>query len=182
MSAFNTSPITNLTSFTPNTSSFHRVTTEWGQQPPQPQHHERRCNNSSPKHTNTPTSSPSSSTFQLQSHASQFAPIRRRQPFGGFDDRASAPSSPRTSRPPSVTQSQQSTMIDLRPSKIMKTSNENVYEKTMRLLMTANQETLPDVQPMEEDNEEDGLGQPIEGQSSILSFFTRRNNNCMEED
>ena len=64
----------------------------------------------------------------------------------------------------------------------MKTSNENVYEKTMRLLMTANQETMLDVQPMEEDNEEDGLGQPIEGQSSILSFFTRRNNNCMEED
>ena len=181
MNAFNTSPTTNLTSsFTPNTSSFHRVTTEWGQQPPQ--QHVRRCkpNASSP----TPNSSPSSSSSQIQSHASQFAPIRRRQPFGGFDDRASAPSSPRTSRPPSVTQSQQSTMnnVDLRPSKIMKTSNENVYEKTMRLLMTANQETLLDVQPMEEDNEEDGLGQPIEGQSSILSFFTRRNNNCMEED
>ena len=175
MSAFNTSPITNLTSFTPNTSSFHRVTTEWGQQPPQ-----QHVHNNTPTHS--PNSSPSSSSSQIQSHSSQFAPIRRRQPFGGFDDRASAPSSPRTSRPPSVTQSQQSTMIDLIPSKIMKTSNENVYEKTMRLLMTANQETLLDVQPMEEDNEEDGLGQPIEGQSSILSFFTRRNNNCMEED
>jgi hypothetical protein len=134
-----------------------------------------------PASPSSAASSPSTTFIPHTAVAQQrnFLPIRRRQPFGGFDDRSSNPSSPRNTSPAAAGPS----MLREIPSKVRKIAHESVYDKTLRLLMTADQ----NVEFMEEDeddgggNEDDQDAQPLIGQRSILQFFTK-SSTAMEED
>jgi len=153
-----------------------------------------RFSHSSPPPLAAPPSSPTTSPHATtSSHPSSslyhahFHPIRRRQPFGGFDARGSNTNSPtnETTTAPSPS-STTTTTTQPSTSKARNTAPESVYERTMRMLMTANQNVVlmeEEEEEVEEDINVDSVG---EGQRSILDFFGRRRNeeesNQMEED
>ena len=56
---------------------------------------------------------------------------------------------------------------------------ETIYEKTMRLLMTADQNVVPMDEDMDEDED---IATDIVGQKSILDFFGRKRAEMMDED
>ena len=58
-------------------------------------------------------------------------------------------------------------------------ARETIYEKTMRLLMTADQNVVPMDEDMDEDED---IATDIVGQKSILDFFGRKREEPMDED
>ena len=143
--------------------------------------------------------------YQLQQHdqhqqhlnnnhqqVTYFTPVRRRTPVGGFDDRthlSSILSAATSSNTGGGEGNHCSNTPTSNSGKLLNTTSETVYEKTIRILMTANQNVIPmeeeeevanEVATGDEDEDDCTIGVDV-GQTSILDFFGKQKN-CMEED